>query len=320
MTCLLWLACMSEPPPRTPVPEPPTAAPVPVVPAPAAPVPEPLPSAGPFVRELLPGLTVAAYEPPAIPDGDLSRPPAADVTGIDPRIFVVTLDPARFEVRYLSSLDVGGAPKTADRWADEHGLVVAWNPGMFEPDGRGTGHTRAGDFVSQPEFRRNALYSGYFTAGPGARVVFGKAPKGAGTYATRAEMPADLLTALDGYALVAQSLVILKDGQPAYPPRTNHWSELAFGTDDQGRVAVVYTRYPYEMRELGRRLQALGIGLDDLIHGEGGPEASLVIRAGGVGLDLFGSYETGFYDDRNDRLWALPAVMGARPHSSSDLR
>jgi hypothetical protein len=51
------------------------------------------------------------------------------------------------------------------------------------------------------------------------------------------------------------------------------------------------------------------------MHVEGGPEASLSIHGGGVDLDYFGSYETGFVvDDSNDHAWPIPNVIGvAKP-------
>jgi len=48
---------------------------------------------------------------------------------------------------------------------------------------------------------------------------------------------------------------------------------------------------------------------------EGGPEASLSIHAGGVDLDLNGSYETGF-NENDDEIsqWPIPNVFAvARP-------
>jgi hypothetical protein len=47
------------------------------------------------------------------------------------------------------------------------------------------------------------------------------------------------------------------------------------------------------------------------MHIEGGPEASLSIHAGGVELDLNGSYETGFNEnDGENAQWPIPSVLG----------
>jgi hypothetical protein len=276
---------------------------------------------GPFTEQLAPGLVVSALVPPEIADAAFSRPPLAEVATTDRRLFVVTIDPARFELRYHSVLEAEG-PRAmdAEAWADREGLVVAWNPGMFEPDHRATGYTRAGAFASQASVRRNGLYRSWFVVAPGggpAAVLDQVPPKGQGTYGALEELPAPFRERIAGADLVVQSLPILRGGAPAYPPRKNQWSELCYGVDRQGRVVVVFSRYPYEMRELGARLAALGIALDGLLHGEGGPEASLVVRVGGETWARMGSYETGFSGDDNRRLWALPSVLGAAPRPPS---
>ena len=46
------------------------------------------------------------------------------------------------------------------------------------------------------------------------------------------------------------------------------------------------------------------------MHVEGGPEASLSIRAGARKIDLSGSYETGFNEnDSNAAQWPVPNVI-----------
>ncbi len=312
---LFHLACGHPPPPPAPDPLPPEPVPVALAPPPA-PVIEPLPTAGPFRRELAPGLVVAAYDPPEIPDAGYSRPPAEAVATTDRRLFVVTIDPAHYQLRYLSILDDAVTPhhKTAEEWARDYDLHVAFNPGMFEPRYEPTGYTRSGAFVPQPLVRSHRLYRGWFVAGETVSVVDQvPPPASSGTYGSYDEVPAEVRARFDAAELVSQSLPVLLGGKAAYPARKNQWSELAYGADRDGRLVVVFSRYPYEMRELGARVAALDLGIDGLVHGEGGPEASLVVRAGGVELITMGSYETGFYDDRNTRQWALPAVVGVRP-------
>jgi hypothetical protein len=261
----------------------------------------------------VPGLQVAAYEPAPIADEDFSDPDPAAVRDTDRRLFVVTIDPARYELVYLSKLSSDHGPLTADEWAKKHSLQVAWNPGMFEPSGQGTGYTRGIGFTSQPEVRRQSLYRAWFVAQPGAAVLDQVPARGEGLYGAISEQPAPFVQQLTGHGLVIQSLALMREGRAVYPPRDKQWSELAYGVDDKGRVVIVFSRYPYEMRELGERIEALKLGIVGLLHGEGGPEASLVVRVDGVELIQIGSYETGFFDDSNEHLWPLPAVMGARP-------
>ncbi|MCB9697583.1 MAG: hypothetical protein H6738_12450 [Alphaproteobacteria bacterium] len=311
------LACTAAPPPEpaTTTPAPPSA----TLPAPPT-GPRPFP-ADTFTLEVAPGLTVAAVRLPDPPDDDYHRVDPAELVGCDPRVFVVTVDPRRHEIAYLSTLDpaVGHGELDASAWASRHDLLVAFNPGMFEPDGSATGHTRAGSFASQPQVRRHRMYASWLTVTGDALTVLNQAPPPSeATYVPYDALPAALRGRLDAADLVVQSLSVIADGRAVYPARTNQWSELAFGADRDGNLVVVFSRYPWEMRELGRRLVASGLPIADLLHGEGGPEASLVVRAGGYELIAMGSWETGFAGDENRELWQVPAVMGVRPRAVTE--
>jgi hypothetical protein len=63
--------------------------------------------------------------------------------------------------------------------------------------------------------------------------------------------------------------------------------------DRQGRLLFIFSRYPYTMKELNDILLGLPLAIDNAMHMDGGPPASLSIHAGGVDLDLNGSFETG---------------------------
>ena len=65
------------------------------------------------------------------------------------------------------------------------------------------------------------------------------------------------------------------------------------------------------MRDFNRLLLALPLDIQQAMHLEGGPEASLSIHVPGLDLDLCGSYETGFLEDESNReQWPLPNVIG----------
>jgi hypothetical protein len=65
------------------------------------------------------------------------------------------------------------------------------------------------------------------------------------------------------------------------------------------------------MRDFNQLLLRLPLDVQQAMHLEGGPEASLSIHAPGIDLDLSGSYETGFLeDDSNREQWPLPNVIG----------
>jgi hypothetical protein len=81
--------------------------------------------------------------------------------------------------------------------------------------------------------------------------------------------------------------------------------------DREGRLLFLFTRAGLSMHDLMEQILSTSLGVVRAMHVEGGPEASLSIHAGGVDLDLAGSYETGFFeDDTNGRQWELPNVLG----------
>jgi len=277
--------------------------------------PSSIPASGPFRLDLEPGIAFAAHEAPD-PRPDVALAPADALGSTDRRLFVLTIDPARYEVVLASVRDPAndGSARTAEAWARDLNLSVAWNPGMFEPDGASTGYTRTPAFTSQERVRRAPLYSSFFVASDHKiDVLHERPPTSPDAYVDLDALSPAFVARLRAHTFVAQSLTVLRDGRAAYPATGKQWSELAYGVDDRGHLAVVFTRYPYELRDFGQRLEGLGIGLRHLIHGEGGPEATLVVRAGGVNFVGVGSYETGFWGAGNDDAWRLPAVMGVRP-------
>ncbi len=73
------------------------------------------------------------------------------------------------------------------------------------------------------------------------------------------------------------------------------------------------------MYGLNEELLELGIGLVTAQYLQGGPEAQLFLRAGSDTLELFGSYETFFWEnDDNQNAWPIPNVIGVRPRSAGD--
>ena len=69
----------------------------------------------------------------------------------------------------------------------------------------------------------------------------------------------------------------------------------------------------HSMADFNQKLLSLSLGITAAMHVEGGPEASLSIHAGGIDLDLNGSFETGFNEDETQlRQWPIPNVLAIR--------
>ncbi|MEW6432977.1 MAG: phosphodiester glycosidase family protein [Myxococcota bacterium] len=243
-------------------------------------------------RSLAPGVEYRTFE--------LEKRPEAG----DGRLHVVRVDPALADLDFALASEHGGATRTAGQWADEQGFVAAINAGMYQTDYRkNVGYLRHGEHVNNGRWK-----SSYQSV-----LAFGSLDGGAPAVMVDRDAP-DAGERIAGYGSAVQNLRLLKaPGVNVWSPNGRTWSEALVAQDAQGRVLFLFTRTPFEMVELNQRLLALPLGLVRAMHVEGGPEASLSIRADGLKLDLSGSYETGFFtSDGNDHQWRIPNALGVR--------
>lgn len=227
----------------------------------------------------------------------------------DGKLHVVRIDPERAELRFGLASKEGGRGKTAGAWAEQHGFVATINAGMFQTDHK----SNVGRLVDLAHTNNPRWHPEYQSV-----LAFGPKKKG---------IPAAVFLDLDvpeskekvaDYAAAVQNLRLLKGGATnVWKPNGRKWSEAAVGLDQQGRVLFLFSRSPMEMHAWNERVKALPLELTRAMHVEGGPEASLSLRARGKKLDLCGSYESFFKDDDgNTEQWPLPNVIGVVPRGS----
>jgi hypothetical protein len=228
---------------------------------------------------------------------------AASAAGeIDGRLHVVRIDPKQAPLQAVMASAVDRKPRTAGAWCRERKLAVAINLGMYRDDRlTNVGHAHAPGHVN----------NGHWSEKYRSVLAFG--PK-------RPDLPAAAMLDLDApgaeahladYGTVIQNLRLVRaPGRGVWGKQDRRWSEAAVAADKTGRVLFIFSRRPYSMQELNAKLLALPLGITAAMHVEGGPEASLSIHAGGVDLDLNGSYETGFTenDDENGQ-WPIPNLL-----------
>ena len=245
--------------------------------------------------QLEPGLEHATAEAPG---------PRPLPLPIDDHIHLVRVDP---KVRSLEAVMAGagdGRSRTAAQWCRERRLAVAINMGMYETDRRtNTGFARTPGYVN----------NGHWAAKYKAALGFGP---------TKSSAPALVMADLDDpaakgrladYGTVVQNLRLIKAGRSVWEQQARRWSEAAVAVDRQGRLLFIFSRYPYTMKELNDILLALPLAIDSAMHMDGGPPASLSIHAGGVDLDLNGSFETRALESDAVRAQApVPNVLGVR--------
>lgn len=221
-------------------------------------------------------------------------PPAIGCNRLD----VVRVDPATAHLSAGMRSLPGGTLHTAMDWCTKLGAAVTINLGMFETDFvTHTGYLRAGEHTNNARWVGSYKSALWWDDGHAAMVDL--------------ESPgSNAFPAAQG---VVQNLrLISAPGRALWAENGKQWSEAGLAQDDKGRLLLLHTRAAFSMADLTRRLVAMPLGVQRAMHLEGGPEASLAICAEGHRLEAVGSYETGFFDDRNREAWPLPNVLAVR--------
>jgi hypothetical protein len=229
--------------------------------------------------------------------------PGVEYAVMDGGFHVVRIDPQRAPLVAVMTSAGDRKPRTAAAWCRERRLAVAINLGMYRTDNlTNVGHAHVPGHVN------NAHWS------PAYKSALGFGPKRpGGPAAALVDLDAPGATEkLAAFGAVVQNLRLIRaPGRGVWGKQDRRWSEAAVAADRAGRLLFIFTRNPYTMQDLNQRLLALPLGIVAAMHVEGGPEASLSIHAGGVDLDLNGSYESGFNEHDGERAqWPIPNVLG----------
>lgn len=225
----------------------------------------------------------------------------------DPPITVVRVDPARHEFHVLSAKTRGlpAAPTAAD-WVEKHGMAGAINASMFRTD-----HLTSIGYMRDSRGTNNGSWNK-------DKAVFVSQPKRAGLPPARIldRSCEDAVAISRDYGAVAQNIRMIDcHRRNIWAAQPRKWSTACVGTDGAGRVLLIHTRAPWVTHDLVDRLLELPLDLRRLMYVEGGPEASLYVKAGGkVAVAEVGSFETGFFENDTNRIfWPLPNVIAFGP-------
>ena len=224
----------------------------------------------------------------------------------DSMLRVVRVDPNIAEVSVGSVGITNGKAKEASAWgAEQPGAVAVINTSMFADDlATSVGYTR----VNGVE-----LNSRWAAQNNSALLMHPHLPHTPHFQIANLGCVDKDQVAL-GYDTVVQSIRLLGcNRENVWSQQPRQWSSVMVGMDGQQRALFLHVRSPYTMHDLVDLLVALPLDLVALHYGEGGPEASLYVRAGDFVEKNIGSYETGFFQkDDNDYEWPLPNVLIAR--------
>lgn len=250
-------------------------------------------SADPW-RSVAPGVEVGRL--PAKPGG--------------PLVTVVRVDPRQNTFRLLSArLEGLSEGLTAPQWADRASVLGVINAGMFQGDGlTPVAYARSGDRAVNGRWNGdNAVFVAEPSdpARPAARILDRTCD--------------DVRREAAAYRVALQNIRMLDcEGRNVWAQQARRWSTACVGGDADGRILLVHVRAPFSTHDLIDVLRALPLRLTRLMYVEGGPEASLYLRVGGVAVvEEMGSFETGFLEsDDNHRFWALPNVLAFGPRAA----
>lgn len=212
----------------------------------------------------------------------------------DGRLHVLRIDPGRFRFRLVTGAATGAQPLTARRWAREHGLAAATNAGMFHPGGLPVGFARADGRTIQSRLNRDR--SAFTFDQAGARLL---------------DLDCDTFE-LEAAPNALQSIRMLScNGRNVWRQSERIWSIASLAQDGEGRLLFLHLRSPLSVHDFVNALRRLPLSIARAMYLEGGPEATLYAAGGGVEIERFGSYETGFNEnDDNATAWPLPNVLG----------
>src|SRR6516225_795928 len=227
------------------------------------------------------------------------------------RIAVLRIDPARWDLEVLGTSRTGeSSGHTARDWCQRHNLTAAINAGMFGTDQKThLGYLRYREHVNnshQNNYQSVAAFDPRDSAVASRFRIFDLDAPGVAFQGI-----------LKDYASLVQNLRLVKrTGQNQWGQQERRWSEAALGEDRDGRILFIFSRVAFSMHDLNQELLASDIGLVAAQHLEGGPEAQLYVRAGGVEKELYGSFETSFQENDSNRLaWPIPNVLGVQPRT-----
>ena len=264
----------------------------PVAAGPPAPPATPASASASAWASLEPGLDLGVFAGPGTPPGD-------------GKIWVVRLDPTRFELKLVNASAGDARPRTVRAWASGAGAVAAINAGMFQTDGLtsvGLMRTRA----HQNNPRRSSRFKAVLAFDPADRML----PPVRILDAECGEVEA----CAPGYGTLIQSIRMVScQRQNVWARDEKRWSTAAIGVDGLGRTLFIHARSPWPVHDLVDALLSLPIDLRRAMYVEGGPEAQLFLRSGGREVERLGALEGSAQDRGAGLAWEIPnAVVAVR--------
>lgn len=233
-----------------------------------------------------------------------SIPASKPVLVGDGIIRILRIDPAHFDFQLVAASEHGRKSKTGREWCESNDLVAVVNAGMFLQDGlTNVGYMKNFAHVNHSKFNKDNTL-----------VAFHPSSDSLPPFKIIDRTCEDWEPLVDQYQSVSQGIRMVDCEQSnRWSQQDRIWSMVIIAMDKKGRALLIFCRSPYSVHDFIDMLLEMPLQLYNAMYLEGGPEATLYLKTDDCEIDVFGSYETGFYEsDGNDQAWPIPNVIGIR--------
>ena len=226
----------------------------------------------------------------------------------DSKLSILKVDPHKNRFSLLSASEHGRKNRTAEDWAQEFGMKIIVNAGMYNTSNARSNKGYMKNYTHTNNHRFNKSYN----------VMMALNPRKQSEASLRLfDLTQSRWDSIrPHYQSFCQGMrMIDSNGEPlAWDKRPGQSCSMVVGaTDTDGNIYFIFTRSPYTHQTMIRFLLGLPFNLRTTVYLEGGPEASIYISSGDTTIAKFGSYvSNSFAHDDNDHFWKIPNVIGIR--------
>ena len=198
---------------------------------------------------------------------------------LDSVLTLVRIDPKHFEMRLMMANFHGEQSRSAREWAKEFRLLAVINAGLYLKDNK----TSAGYMVDRGKVNNPRLNRW------GAVLSFNpKDPKQKAVRLVDRRCENFRRIRKDYRSFVQGFRMITCRGGNTFNQSEKRFSIAALATDRRGRVIFMISASPYSTWEFSRIIRRLRLGIRRAMYLEGGRDAQLYVKAGGVEAEVVG--------------------------------
>ena len=194
-------------------------------------------------------------------------------------LFMLELNPEKFEMTILSSQEYRTGPMTAESWADEFDYEIVFNAGLFMRENNlPLGYSKSDNMVLNSHHNRHNSF-----------LLFNPIRKSLPSVELLDRQCVNLDSILPFYKSHLQSIRMLScRGENCWKKSEKNHSILSLGLDSAGRMTLFFVQEPIVPHEFIEQVFNLKPELETMMYLEGGRHASLYVELGRLSLDMHG--------------------------------